>query len=64
MKILLLGRDGQVGGELAARLGALGSLLAPDRSQYDLTRVDALRQLLRDTVPAVIVNAAAYTAVD
>ena len=64
MRILLLGKDGQVGGELAARLGALGTLVAPDRSQCDLTRIDELRQLVRDTAPVVIVNAAAYTAVD
>jgi dTDP-4-dehydrorhamnose reductase len=64
MKILLLGKDGQVGRELQRSLLPLGELTAVGRSQADLEDVDGLMRLLSNAAPDVIVNAAAYTAVD
>lgn len=63
-KILLLGPDGQVGSQLRHTLAPLGRVRAAPRAEVDLADGDALRDLLRDETPAVIVNAAAYTAVD
>ncbi|MBP5945336.1 MULTISPECIES: dTDP-4-dehydrorhamnose reductase [Pseudomonas] len=65
MKILLLGKNGQVGWELQRSLAPLGELIALDRnSGGDLSDLDALRETIRLVKPDVIVNAAAYTAVD
>ncbi|MDR6714149.1 dTDP-4-dehydrorhamnose reductase [Pseudomonas hunanensis] len=68
MKILLLGKNGQVGWELQRSLAPLGQLLALDsRSQDycgDLANLDGLAATLEAYAPDVIVNAAAYTAVD
>lgn len=68
MKILLLGKNGQVGWELQRALAPLGELIALDRysAEYcgDLSNLDGLRRTLRAVAPDVIVNAAAYTAVD
>lgn len=69
MKILLLGKNGQVGWELQRSLAPLGELTALDRSgsgEYcgDLTDIKGLRETLSSMQPDVIVNAAAYTAVD
>lgn len=64
MKILLLGKDGQVGWELQRALAPLGQLLAVGRAQCNLADADNIRAVVRDATPAVIVNAAAYTAVD
>jgi dTDP-4-dehydrorhamnose reductase len=64
MKILLTGGDGQVGFELQRALAPLGEVLAPARAACDLADEAALRALVRETRPDVIVNAAAYTAVD
>jgi len=64
VKIVLLGRDGQVGRELTRTLPPLGRLVACGRAQADLERPDAVRTLLRREAPDVVVNAAAYTAVD
>lgn len=68
MKILLLGKNGQVGWELQRSLAPLGELIALDRhsTEYcgDLSRPDQLAQTVRAIRPDVIVNAAAYTAVD
>jgi len=64
MKILLIGKDGQVGWELQRSLIALGDVKAVDIAECDLANAEALRQLIRDYQPNVIVNAAAYTAVD
>lgn len=64
MKILLLGKDGQVGWELQRALALLGELRACGRSDADLADPDALRALVRGSAPDVIVNAAAWTAVD
>lgn len=64
MKILLTGRDGQAGRELARALPALGEVVATDRAALDLADLDAIRRVTREVRPDVIVNAAAYTAVD
>ena len=64
MRILLIGPTGQVGGELAPRLAALGGVVALDRRALDLADPDAIRAGVRGARPDVIVNAAAYTAVD
>ena len=71
MKILLLGRNGQVGWELQRSLSPLGELVALDRAGDtarglcgDLQDLDGLRETVRTLRPDVIVNAAAHTAVD
>ena len=64
MRILLTGRTGQVGWELERALPSLGALTATDRATLDLADHDALRRVVREAKPEVIVNAAAYTAVD
>ena len=64
MKILLTGRTGQLGWHLARLLPRVGETLATDRASLDLGQPDALRAALRAARPDVIVNAAAYTAVD
>jgi dTDP-4-dehydrorhamnose reductase len=68
-KILLLGCNGQVGWELQRALAPLGEVVALDRHGApglcgDLTRPDALADTVRALCPAVVVNAAAHTAVD
>ncbi len=62
--ILLLGATGQVGHELRDPLAALGTVWAPGREEVDLTAPDSIRRTIRDVEPEVVVNAAAYTAVD
>lgn len=65
MKILLLGKNGQVGWELQRALAPLGEVIALDRHNGgDLSNSDALLAAVRQHAPQVIVNAAAYTAVD
>ena len=64
MRILLTGAAGQLGRELKRSLACLGEVIARDRQQLDLARADTLRAAVRTAAPAVIVNAAAYTAVD
>lgn len=64
MKILLTGRTGQVGYELERSLQALGTVIALDRSQLDLSDLDQVRDVVRMLRPDLIVNPAAYTAVD
>ena len=64
MKILLTGGNGQVGYELKRSLALLGEVHAPGRAELDLADEDALRRVVRDLQPQVIVNPAAYTAVD
>jgi dTDP-4-dehydrorhamnose reductase len=63
-RILLIGKNGQIGAELAALLPRLGEVTAFDRHQLDLSKPDQIRQAIRNTRPHVIVNAAAYTFVD
>jgi len=64
VRILLTGRNGQVGWELERSLAPLGEVLATDRATLDLADADAIRRVVREARPAVIVNAGAYTAVD
>ena len=64
MRILLTGAAGQLGRELKRSLACLGEVIARDRQQLDLAQADALRDAVRAVAPTVIVNAAAYTAVD
>lgn len=64
MNILVLGNQGQVGWELARSLLPLGKVMALGRQGADLANPDALRQAVRASEPDLIVNAAAYTAVD
>jgi dTDP-4-dehydrorhamnose reductase len=64
LKILLIGSQGQVGWELARRLPALGTVTATDRTTLDLSDREAIRHAVREANPELIVNAAAYTAVD
>lgn len=64
MKILLTGASGQVGWELARTLMPLGEVLAVNRQQADLTDLQSLRTVIQGYQPDVIVNPAAYTAVD
>jgi dTDP-4-dehydrorhamnose reductase len=64
LKILLTGRNGQVGWELERALPALGEVIATDRQTLNLGDAEAIRRTVRDAKPDLIVNAAAYTAVD
>lgn len=64
MKILLLGKDGQVGHELQRTLLPLGEVIALGRCQADLANLADLSAALHTHAPDIIVNAAAYTAVD
>ena len=64
MKILLLGKNGQVGWELQRSLAPLGELIALGSDEGNLADLDNLANLVRGVAPDVIVNAAAYTAVD
>ncbi|MDR3501948.1 MAG: dTDP-4-dehydrorhamnose reductase [Legionella sp.] len=69
MRILLLGKNGQLGWELQRALSPLGELIALDRNNVaplcgDLTKSESLAQTIRHLAPDIIVNAAAYTAVD
>ena len=64
MKILLTGKNGQVGHALVPRLSALGTLCAVGTAECDFQDETALRTLVRRERPDVIVNPAAYTAVD
>src|SRR6266702_3274252 len=62
--VLLTGANGQIGFELARSLQGLGRVVALDRRSLDLAEIDQIRRVVRDLTPALIVNAAAYTAVD
>jgi dTDP-4-dehydrorhamnose reductase len=64
LRMLLLGAQGQLGHALAQTLPVLGQVLALGRQQADLTQAESLRALLDQHQPQLIVNAAAYTAVD
>ncbi|MBN2500357.1 MAG: dTDP-4-dehydrorhamnose reductase [Anaerolineales bacterium] len=64
MQILLLGKNGQLGGEFARILPQFGTLTAVDYPEIDFTKPDALRQFVGEVQPGLIVNAAAYTLVD
>jgi len=62
--ILLTGKTGQIGFELSRLLPQLGELCAPERRDLDLLHPDSVRRAVRAIRPQLIVNAAAYTAVD
>jgi dTDP-4-dehydrorhamnose reductase len=64
MRILLTGKTGQVGSRLERSLQGLGEIVAVDRSVMDLADLDQVRDVIRDVRPNIIVNPAAYTAVD
>jgi dTDP-4-dehydrorhamnose reductase len=63
-RLLLLGKDGQVGFELQRALAPLGEVVALGSAHCDLADATALRRRIADIAPRIIVNAAAYTAVD
>lgn len=64
MKILLLGKDGQVGWQLQRSLAPHGEVVACGRDFCDMADFDRIRSIVREIRPAIIVNAAAYTSVD
>lgn len=63
-KILLTGKSGQIGWELQRTLATLGDVVALGRHEMDLADPDSIRKVIREVRPVLIVNAAAYTAVD
>nr|WP_290693359.1 dTDP-4-dehydrorhamnose reductase [Halomonas sp. UBA3074] len=64
MKVLITGGSGQVGFELRRQLATVGSILAPNREALDLSNASAVSAYLAQHKPDMVVNAAAYTAVD
>jgi dTDP-4-dehydrorhamnose reductase len=64
MKILLTGKTGQVGGELNNILKDIGELISVGREQLDLSKISSIEPAVLDIQPDIIINAAAYTAVD
>ena len=64
MKLLLTGSNGQVGFELQRSLAVMGEVIAIDAAECDLADEVAIRRVVRDIRPDVIINPAAYTAVD
>ena len=64
MKILLTGKDGQVGFALHKKLMSLGEVIATSRHELDLENSDAIRSFIEKIKPDMIINAAAYTEVD
>jgi dTDP-4-dehydrorhamnose reductase len=63
-RILLLGKEGQVGSALQLRLSSHGVVFAHSRATCDFANIDQVRNVIRDVQPNIIINAAAYTAVD
>ena len=64
LRILVPGKTGQVGWELQSALAPLGTVIALDPRQMELTNPDSIRRVIRDAKPEIIVNAAGYTFVD
>lgn len=64
MRILLTGASGQVGSATAQRLASCATLIATDRAGLDLSKPDAIPAILAKIAPELVINAAAYTAVD
>jgi dTDP-4-dehydrorhamnose reductase len=64
MNILLIGKSGQVGFELHRSLSCIANVIATDRSDIDLTDNESITKFIHKAKPDIIVNAAAYTAVD
>jgi dTDP-4-dehydrorhamnose reductase len=63
-KILIFGSSGQVGWELRQKLARLGEIAAIETPKVDFSQLDSVRETVRASKPAIILNAAAYTAVD
>ncbi len=63
-RILIVGSAGQVGRELQRSFSDAGEIVACDRESVDLTAMDQVRAMVRGAAPDIILNAAAYTAVD
>jgi dTDP-4-dehydrorhamnose reductase len=63
-KILIFGRAGQVAWELRHKLACLGQVVSVGHAEIDFSNSDSIRKAIRAAEPSVIVNAAAYTAVD
>jgi dTDP-4-dehydrorhamnose reductase len=64
MRILLIGKNGQVGWNLLRELAELGEVVATGSEDLDLCKPDRIRQMVHEVRPDLIINAAAYTAVD
>ena len=64
MRILLTGKNGQVGGELNKILTPFGEVTATGRNEMDLSDPDQICHTVREVNPELIINAGAYTAVD
>ena len=64
MKILLTGKDGQVGSALHKKLLSLGEVIATNRHELDLANPEAIKDFIDNTKPDIIINPAAYTEVD
>ncbi|MDI4233206.1 dTDP-4-dehydrorhamnose reductase [Bradyrhizobium sp. Arg237L] len=64
MRILLTGTNGQVGGALQPLLAKHGTIIAPPRAEFDLSKPETLAERLDNFRPDLIINPAAYTAVD
>ena len=64
MNIFITGSSGQVGFELQRQFALFGNTLAPTRQELDLTSAQAVNEYLAEYKPSLILNAAAYTAVD
>ena len=64
MKILLTGKDGQVGFALHKKLVSVGEVIATNRNELNLENPDAIRAFIEKIKPDIIINAAAYTDVD
>ena len=64
MKILLTGKTGQIGKELNNIVGDLGNLITVDKEQLDLSKPNSIEPVILDIKPDIIINPAAYTAVD
>jgi dTDP-4-dehydrorhamnose reductase len=64
VKILLFGKNGQLGRELNKHLPSIGSVISVGRSDVDLENADDIRAAIREERPEIVINAAAYTAVD
>ena len=64
LKIVIVGRNGQLAWEAKQRFQGLGQIICVGRPEFDLADIDSVRSGIRKITPTVLVNAAAYTAVD
>ncbi|HEY2360199.1 MAG TPA: dTDP-4-dehydrorhamnose reductase [Candidatus Angelobacter sp.] len=64
LKIVIVGRNGQLAWEASQRFQGLGEVICIGRPEFDLTDIEGMRAEIRRAKPSVLVNAAAYTAVD